>query len=181
MRILSMVCAVLAPDWGTPSPSLSPFPPLPSEQDQDKGYSPAKDLGPEAEKGPGTRDWDIPPCGHTERQTPVKTLAFPRTTYAGGKNARAYGGLRQTLDPGRYWLVPPTTPLCSVDAKGPFTLDDNDAFFSIFFLSGMKRKKWVAWSPIIPCTLDDKKIMSLSSSVKRAQQIRHLKTYCLPK
>ena len=41
--------------------------------------------------GGGTLSWSwpgypIPPCGQTERQTPVKTLPFRRTTYAGGNN-----------------------------------------------------------------------------------------------
>ena len=41
--------------------------------------------------------------------------------------------------------------------KDPFTLDDNDAHFSIFFVVRNEKKKWVAWSPMIPFTLDDKK------------------------
>ena len=51
-------------------------------------------------------------------------------------------------------------------SKGPFILDDNDALFSIFFVVRNDKKKWVAWLPMIPFTLDDKKIMSLLSGVK---------------
>ena len=50
--------------------------------------------------------------------------------------------------------------------KGPFTLDDNDALLSIFLAVRNGKKKWVAWLPMIPFTLDDRKIMSLLSSVK---------------
>ena len=32
--------------------------------------------------------------------------------------------------------------------KGPFTLDDNDALLSIFFVVRNEKKKWVAWLPI---------------------------------
>ena len=47
-----------------------------------RGYPSGKDLGPEAEKGPGNRGWDTPPV---DRQTPVKILPSRGPTYTGSK------------------------------------------------------------------------------------------------
>ena len=48
--------------------------------------------------------------------------------------------------------------------KGPFVLDDDDTVLSIFCVIRSQKEKWVAWLPMILFTLDDQKILSLSSS-----------------
>ena len=61
----------LGPDWGPP-PRL-----------------PGKGLGPDAGKGPGTRDWGTcPPPQWTDRQTENITLS--RTSHAGGNNSSRF-------------------------------------------------------------------------------------------
>ena len=47
--------------------------------------------------------------------------------------------------------------------KGLFVLDDNDTLLCTLFVVRSEKKKWVAWLPMIPFTLDDK-IMSPSSA-----------------
>ena len=60
--------------------------------------------------------------------------------------------------------------ITALRARSHLTTDDT--FLSIFLSLGMgaapipdDKKKWVAWLPMIPFTLDDKKITSLSLSV----------------
>ena len=86
-------------EWGTvpchvrveypQSPILARFPPGGTwDRTSDRtsvrtrGYPSGKDLGPEAEKGPGNRGSDTPPV---DRQMPVKTLPSRRPTYARSK------------------------------------------------------------------------------------------------
>ena len=59
--------------------------------------------------------------------------------------------------------------------KGPVTLDDNDIFQPIFVSSEMgaapipdDKIKWVSWSPVIPFTLGDTKILLVVVKCERA-------------
>ena len=60
-------------------------------------------------------------------------------------------------------LVQPSAPSVTTP-QGPVALGDDDVLLSIFFVVRSEKKKWVAWLPMILFTLDDKKIISLSSS-----------------